>query len=81
LTENVAFLIDFDPNLMVFDMDGWAYAVVDNSLRKSNVGELSVLSPPRPRRTRRKDWARNGHGGQAGEQETGKSRGPGFGDP
>jgi hypothetical protein len=31
LTENVAFLTDFDPNLMVFDMDGWPYAVVDNS--------------------------------------------------
>jgi hypothetical protein len=36
LTENVAFLTDFDPNLMVFDMDGLAYAVVDNLLRKSN---------------------------------------------
>jgi hypothetical protein len=33
LTENVAFLIDFDANLMVFDMDGWAYAVVDNFWR------------------------------------------------
>jgi hypothetical protein len=31
LTENVAFLIDFDSNLMVFNMDAWAYAVVDNS--------------------------------------------------
>jgi hypothetical protein len=31
LTENVAFLIDFDPNLMVFNMDEWPYAVVDNS--------------------------------------------------
>jgi len=31
LSENIALLIDFDPNLMVFDMDGWAYAVVDNS--------------------------------------------------
>jgi len=31
LTENVAFLIDFDPNLTVFNMDGWPYAVVDNS--------------------------------------------------
>jgi hypothetical protein len=24
-------LIDFDPNLMVFNMDEWPYAVVDNS--------------------------------------------------
>jgi len=30
LTENVVFLIDFDTNLMVCDMDGWAYAVVNN---------------------------------------------------
>jgi hypothetical protein len=34
LTENVAFLIDFDSNLMVFDMDGCAYAVVDNSQKR-----------------------------------------------
>jgi hypothetical protein len=34
LTENVAFLTDFDPNLMVFDMDGLAYAVVDNSQKR-----------------------------------------------
>ena len=32
------FLIDFDPNLMVFDMDYWAYAVVDNLLQKNNAG-------------------------------------------
>jgi len=50
-------------------MHGWPYAVVHNLLRKSNVGELSVLSPLRPPatagklRTRRKDWARNGDGG------------------
>ena len=31
------FLIDFDPNLMVFNRHSWAYAVVDNLLRKSNV--------------------------------------------
>jgi hypothetical protein len=34
LTENVAFLIDFDPNLMVFNMDAWPYAVVDNSQKR-----------------------------------------------
>jgi len=39
LTENVAFLIDCDPNLTVFDMDEWAYAVVDNLLRKGNTGD------------------------------------------
>ena len=56
---------------MAFYMHGCAYAVVDNLLRKSNVGELSVLSPPRPPatagklRTRSKDWAKNGDGGQA----------------
>jgi len=78
LTENVAFLIDFDPNLTEFDGFLHAllgYAAVENLLRKSNVGELSVLSPLRPPatagklRTRRKDRARNGDGGA----ETGKS--------
>jgi hypothetical protein len=34
LTENVAFLTDFDPNLMVFNMDAWPYAVVDNSQKR-----------------------------------------------
>ena len=33
MTENVAFLTDFDPNLTVFDMDEWPYAVVDNFWR------------------------------------------------
>jgi len=37
LTENVAFLIDFDPNLMVCDMHSLAYAAVDNLLQKGNV--------------------------------------------
>ena len=32
------FLTDFDSNLMVFDMDYWAYAVVDNLMQKGNVG-------------------------------------------
>jgi len=44
--------------LMVFDMDGWAYAVVDNLLRKSNVGNLEQGTRLRP-----------GYGGQAREQE------------
>ncbi|MCX5674438.1 MAG: hypothetical protein NTX87_05475, partial [Planctomycetota bacterium] len=35
-------MIDFDPNLMVFDMHSWAYAVVDNLLRKSNAGTTVI---------------------------------------
>jgi hypothetical protein len=41
-------LIDFDPNLMVFNMDAWAYAVVDNSQkrgtgnRKQGTGNLGT---------------------------------------
>jgi hypothetical protein len=46
-------LIDFDPNLMEFDRHFWAYAVVDNLLRKSNVGNWEQgtgnLGTPVPR--------------------------------
>jgi len=44
LTENVAFLIDFDSNLMVFDRHFLARAAVDNLLRKGNVG-TTVIRP------------------------------------
>jgi len=38
LTENVAFLIDFDSNLMVCNMDSWPYAVVHNF--RANGGKM-----------------------------------------
>ena len=43
---------------MVYDMDGWAYAVVDNLLRKGNAGNGEPGTRLRP-----------GYGGQARERE------------
>jgi hypothetical protein len=48
LTENVAFLIDFDPNLMVCDMDAWPYAVVHNSQKRVPKARLRVATVRKP---------------------------------
>jgi hypothetical protein len=70
LTENVAFLIDFDTNLMVCNMDAWAYAVVDNS-QKRGTGN-------RKRGTGNLGTPTEGKSGN-GEQGTGNGRESGFG--
>ncbi|MCX5676741.1 MAG: hypothetical protein NTX87_17240 [Planctomycetota bacterium] len=60
MTENVAFLIDFDSNLMVFDMAFLAHAAVDNLMQKGNVGTTVIRHLSLVIRSVNKQRERNG---------------------
>jgi hypothetical protein len=72
LTENVAFLIDFDPNLTVFNMDAWAYAVVDNSQKPgTGNGEQGTGNLGTPVAGKKSGNGERGTGNRDGERGAG----------